>query len=137
MSENFRQFLERLRGEKELIDIRQAVDIRHIATLVDQSEHALWFHNVIGYDIPVVSGIIRTQRRAAMGMGVANWSDIEALLERGINKPLPPRHVETAPHKQIIQKGADVDLFDVQHDNIARWQGMHPAKAAKAKGKAS
>ena len=111
MSENFRQFLERLRSEKELIDIRQPVDIRHIATLVDQSEHALWFHNVIGYDIPVVSGIIRTKKRAAMGMGVTDWSDIEGLLERGIRKPLPPRHLETAPHKQVIQRGDEVDLF--------------------------
>ncbi len=111
MSENFRQFIERLRSERELIDIKQPVDIRHIATLVDQSAHALLFHNVIGYDIPVVSGIIRTQKRAAMGMGVENWSDIEALLERGINKPLPPRHLETAPHKQVIQRGDEVDLF--------------------------
>jgi len=111
MSENFRQFIERLRSERELIDIKQPVDIRHIATLVDQSAHALFFHNVIGYDIPVVSGIIRTQKRAAMGMGVENWSDIEALLERGINKPLPPRYVETAPHKQVIQRGDEVDLF--------------------------
>jgi 2,5-furandicarboxylate decarboxylase 1 len=111
MSENFRQFLERLRSNRELIDIKQPVDIRHIATLVDQSAHALWFHNVIGYDIPVVSGIIRTQKRAAMGMGVANWHEIEALLERGINKPLPPRYVETAPHKQVIQRGNEVDLF--------------------------
>jgi 2,5-furandicarboxylate decarboxylase 1 len=111
MSENFRQFLERLRSNRELIDIKQPVDIRHIATLVDQSEHALWFHNVIGYDIPVVSGIIRTQKRAAMGMGVANWHEIEGLLERGINKPLPPRYVETAPHKQVIQRGEEVDLF--------------------------
>ena len=111
MSENFRQFIERLRSERELIDIKQPVDIRHIATLVDQSAHALFFHNVIGYDIPVVSGIIRTQKRAAMGMGVENWSDIEALLERGINKPLSPRYVETAPHKQVIQRGDEVDLF--------------------------
>ena len=111
MSENFRQFIERLRNEKELIDIKQPVDIRHIATLVDQSAHALLFHNVIGYDIPVVSGIIRTQKRAAMGMGVENWNEIEGLLERGITKPLPTRYLKTAPHKEVIQKGDAVDLF--------------------------
>ena len=95
MSENFRQFLERLRSEKELIDIKQPVDIRHIATLVDQSEHALWFHNVIGYDIPVVSGIIRTKKRAAMGMGVTTGTTLKAcssaasanLCRRAISKP--------------------------------------------------
>ncbi len=109
--EKFRGFLERLRNERELTDIRQAVDIRHIATLVDQSEQALFFHNVIGYSMPVVSGIVRTQKRAALGMGVSDYGDIEARLEQGIREPIPPRHVETAPHKEVIQVGDDVDLF--------------------------
>ena len=111
--ETFRQFLERLRKEHELTDIRQPVDSRHIATLVDQSEQALFFHNVIGYDMPVVSGIIRTQRRAVLGMGVATYGEIEAKLEHGINHPIASRYVETAPHKQVIQAGDDVDLFKV------------------------
>jgi 2,5-furandicarboxylate decarboxylase 1 len=109
--EKFRHFLERLRSERELTDIRQAVDIRHIATLVDQSEQALFFHHVIGYDMPVVSGIIRTQKRAVLSMGVAAYSDIEVKLEQGINNPVPPRYVETAPHKEVIHVGDDVDLF--------------------------
>ena len=111
MNENFREFLERLRQEKELLDIRQAVDIRHIATLVDQSEHALLFHNVIGYDMPVVSGILRTQRRATMSMGCSKYPEIEARLRQGIDHPIAPRHVETAPHKQVIKLGDEVDLF--------------------------
>jgi len=111
MNENFRAFLERLRREKELIDIRQAIDIRHIATLVDQSEHALFFHNVIGYDMPVVSGIIRTERRATLSMGCAKYSEIETRLRRGIDHPIAPRHLKTAPHKQVIRLRDDVDLF--------------------------
>ena len=54
MQENFRHFLDRLRQNGELVDLHQPVDIRHIATLVDQAKTALYFHNVIGYDIPVV-----------------------------------------------------------------------------------
>ncbi len=111
MNENFREFLERLRTEKELLDIRQAVDIRHIATLVDQSDQALCFHNVIGYDMPVVSGIIRTQQRAALSMGCSQYSEIEARLRHGIDHPIAPRRVDTAPNKQVIRLGADVDLF--------------------------
>ena len=68
-NEDFRGFLERLRAEKELTDIRQPVDLRHIATLVDQSDTALHFHDVIGYDMPVVSGIVRSSRRASLGLG--------------------------------------------------------------------
>ena len=69
MQENFRQFLDRLRQEGELIDLHQPVDIRHIATLTDQAKTALCFHDVIGYDIPVVSGLIRTRERATVSMG--------------------------------------------------------------------
>src|SRR5689334_5283457 len=47
MQENFRQFLDRLRQAGELVDLHQPVDIRHIATLVDQAKTALYFHKVI------------------------------------------------------------------------------------------
>ena len=43
MQENFRQFLDRLRQTGELVDLHQAVDIRHIATLVDQAKHGALF----------------------------------------------------------------------------------------------
>src|SRR5688500_10095340 len=111
MKENFREFLGRLRDAKELVDVKQPVDIRHIATLVDQSDKALWFHDVIGYDMPVVSGIIRTRERTTMGMCCTEYSEIEQKLRRGIDHPVAPRYVETARHKQVILTGDDVDLF--------------------------
>src|SRR5687768_15798638 len=111
MKENFREFLDRLREAGELVDMKQPVDIRHIATLVDQSDKALFFHNVIGYDVPVVSGIIRTRKRSIMGMGCDDYSEIEHKLRQGIDNPIPPRFVETAKHKQIIKTGDEVDLF--------------------------
>lgn len=110
-TEDFRQFLDRLRAEGELVDLRQPVDIRHIATLVDQSDKALYFHNVIGYDMPVVSGIIRSQRRAIMSMGVERYGEIEAKLQRGLVAPIPPKYVEKAPCQEIVIKGDDVDLY--------------------------
>ncbi|HSQ04852.1 MAG TPA: UbiD family decarboxylase [Burkholderiales bacterium] len=111
MQENFREFLQRLREAGELVDLRQPVDIRHIATLVDQSDKALFFHRVIGYDLPVVSGIIRSRERAIMSMGCAEYHEIEAKLRQGIDHPVPPRHVETARHKEVILLDDEVDLF--------------------------
>jgi 2,5-furandicarboxylate decarboxylase 1 len=111
MKENFREFLERLRDAKELVDIRQPVDIRHIATLVDQSDKALLFHDVIGYEVPVVSGIIRTRERSIMGLGCTEYGEIEQKLRHGIDHPIAPRYVETARHKEVIQVGDEVDLF--------------------------
>src|SRR5215470_13062776 len=77
MQENFRQFLDRLRQAGELVDLHQPVDIRHIATLVDQAKTALYFHKVIGYDLPVVSGLIRTRERAIMALGCETYREID------------------------------------------------------------
>ena len=110
-TEGFRGFLERLRSAKELIDIRQPVDIRHVATLVDQSDKALCFHNVIGYAMPLLSGIIRSRERAIMSMGCSSYGEIEAKLERGIANPIAPRRLASSPTKEVIQRGDEVDLF--------------------------
>src|SRR6201991_2058136 len=111
MKENFRQFLARLRRAGELVDLHQAVDIRHIATLVDQAKTALYFHNVIGYDIPVVSGIIRSKERATMSMGCERFEDIEHKLAAAIAKPIPPKYVNGSPTRDVVMEGDDVDLF--------------------------
>src|SRR5689334_21992777 len=111
VNEDFRGFLDRLREEKELVDIRQPVDIRHIATLVDQAETALLFHNVIGYKMPVVSGILRSRKRAIMSMGCETYGEIEHKLQHGVEHPIPPRYVKSPPNKEVIEAGDAVDLF--------------------------
>src|SRR5579871_6357239 len=111
MTESFRGFLDRLRQKGELVDLHQAVDIRHIATLVDQAKTALYFHNVIGYGMPVVSGIIRSRERAIMSMGVKTYGDIETRLKKGIDNPIPPIMVNTSPAREVTMVGDEVDLF--------------------------
>src|SRR5262249_27685406 len=111
VNENFRDFLERLRRENELTEIRQPVDIRHIATLVDQAKTALLFHNVIGYDIPVVSGIIRSRERAIMSLGCDSYAEIEERLKQALDRPIPPKYVETSPTREVTVVGDEVDLY--------------------------
>src|SRR3954453_3906684 len=111
MKENFREFLDRLRQAGELADLHQAVDIRHIATLVDQAKTALYFHKVIGYDMPVVSGIIRSKERATMAMGCENFGEIEKKLAAAIAKPIPPKYVKSSPTPEGTYVGEDVDLY--------------------------
>jgi 2,5-furandicarboxylate decarboxylase 1 len=111
MQESFRQFLGRLRDAGELIDLHQPVDIRHIATLVDQSDKALLFHNVIGYEMPVVSGIIRSRERAILSMGAKTYGDIEVRLKKAIDNPIPPIMVNTSPTREVTMVGDEVDLF--------------------------
>ena len=111
MQENFRQFLDRLRQTGELVDLHQPVDIRHIATLVDQATTALYFHNVIGYKMPVVSGIIRTRERATAALGCETFAEIEQKLAAAIAKPIPPQYVKTSPAREVTLLGDDVDLY--------------------------
>ena len=111
MDDTFRSFIDRLRQTGELIDFHQPIDIRHIATLVDQSDKAIFFHKVIGYDIPVVSGIIRSQKRMMMAMGAEKYLDIEERLKNGIATPIPPQRVATSPAREVVMKGDDVDLY--------------------------
>src|ERR1700751_4913394 len=111
MQENFPQFLDRLRQTGELVDLHQPVDIRHIATLVDQADTALYFHNVIGYELPVVSGLIRTRARSMMALGCETYREIEDKLTRAINQPIPPKYVKTSPAREVVVVGDEVDLY--------------------------
>src|SRR6516165_3083352 len=111
MQENFRQFLDRLRQSGELVDLHQPVDIRHIATLVDQADTALYFHNVIGYELPVVSGLIRTRERSMMALGCETYREIEDKLTQAINHPIPPKYVKTSPAREVVVVGDEVDLY--------------------------
>src|SRR5262245_60756431 len=111
MKENFRQFLDRLRQHGELVDLHQPVDIRHIATLVDQAQTALFFHKVIGYDMPVVSGIIRSRERATMSLGAEKFGELEFKLRKAIDNPIPPKRVKTSPAREVVMVGDDVDLY--------------------------
>ena len=122
--ETFRGFLDRLRAEKELVDIKQPVDSRHIATLVDQADKALLFHNVIGYDMPVVSGIIRSQKRAIMSMGCEQLpGDRDAACSSGIEHPIAPALCRNIAAKQVIQIGNDVDLFSLPIPMFSIYDG--------------
>src|SRR5256714_3641627 len=111
MQENFRQFLDRLRQRGELVDLHQPIDIRHIATLVDQSKTALYFHRVIGYEMPVVSGLIRTAERAMMALGCEPYREIEDKLTQAINRPIPPKYVKPSPTREVVMLGDDVDHY--------------------------
>src|ERR1700680_165898 len=105
MQENFRQFLDRLRDAGELIDLKQPVDIKHIATLVDQSDKAILFHKVIGYGMPVVSGIIRSRERATLSMGAKTYGEIEVKLKKAIDNPIPPIMVNTSRAREVTAVG--------------------------------
>jgi len=109
---NFRELLVELERLGQLRKVTKPVDIRHIATLVDQSDTALLFTNVKGYDMPVVSGVMNSRERLATAMG-CDFADIEALLRRGLDRPIEPEGVSAEGLHEVVQVGDEVDLFNL------------------------
>jgi len=110
MSASFRPLLDELRKAGELIEIKKPIDIRYIATLVDQSDKALLFSNVIGYDMPVVSGITNSRARLAIAMG-CEFGEIEGKLRKGLDRPIEPQTVNSGPVREVLIQGDEVDLY--------------------------
>ena len=66
---------------------------------------------MVGYDIPVVSGIIRSRERATMALGCETFAEIEQKLAQAIAKPIPPKRVNSSPTREVTMVGDDVDLY--------------------------
>jgi 2,5-furandicarboxylate decarboxylase 1 len=58
-----------------------------------------------------------------MSMGCETYPEIEFRLERGIEKPIPPRYVESCAAKQVIMTGKDVDLFSLPIPMFSIYDG--------------
>ena len=123
LTEGMRGFVERLRAAGELVDLHQPVDIRHVATLVDQSDKALLFHNVIGYKMPLLSGIVRSTKRALMSMNCATYREFENIMSHGLAHPIPPTMVDTSSTEEVIFTGDQVDLFSLPVPVLAIHDG--------------
>jgi 2,5-furandicarboxylate decarboxylase 1 len=112
MGATFRDYLEVLRKNDELMEITKPVDPRHIAALVPQSEKALLFTRVQGYSMPVVSGLLQSRRRLSLGMGVP-YERIEEKLRRAMEHPIKPKRAKKAPVKEVVLTKQKVDLYQL------------------------
>ncbi len=112
MAATFRTYLADLKQADELIEVAKATDPRDIAALAAQCDKALMFKNVRGYSMPVVSGLLQSRNRLAVGMGVP-YENIEAKLRRAMDLPIKPRRVKRAPVKEVILTRNRVNLFDL------------------------
>src|SRR6266850_7473252 len=112
METSFRGFLQALRKQDELLEISRSVDLRNVAALVPQSDKAVLFSNVRGYSMPVVSGLLQSRNRLAIGMG-ADYRGIEQKLRSAMDRPIKPRLVKKAPVKDVVRTKNKVDLYQL------------------------
>ena len=112
MVANFRGYLDNLKKNDELTVISKTTDLRDVAALVPQSDKALLFTNVRGYSMPVVSGLLQSRNRIALGME-APYEKIEAKLRAAMDHPVKPKRVAKAPVKEVIYTKSKVDIYQL------------------------
>ena len=112
MKASFRDYINTLRKNDELLEIDKPVDLRNVAALVAQAEKALLFKNVTGYSMPVASGLLQSRNRIALGMGVA-YENIAEKLSSAMDKPIKPKRIANAPVKEVVLTGKKVNLYDL------------------------
>lgn len=112
MSATFREFLDVLRTNDELLDIDKPIDLRNVAAVTAESERALFFKNPIGYSLPLTSGMLQSRNRLALAMGVP-YGEIHKRFQWAMDNSIAPITVDHAPVKECLQAGDDVDLFEL------------------------
>ena len=115
MFEDLRGFLTHLESQKQLLRVKDEVDVKYeiaagMRKTSDIEGPALLFENVKGYPgWRVLGGLFATRKLVALGLGVPQ----EQMLERYMtleDKRIPPEIVSSAPCKEIKWTGDQVDL---------------------------
>ena len=110
MNGNFREYIELLRANNELVDIRKPVDLRDVAALTNQSDRAILFENPVGYSIPVACGLLQKRERLGLALD-APYPEIHKRFQWAMSNSIDPVMVDESPVKEFMQLGSDVDLF--------------------------
>ena len=95
--------------EGEIIRVQKEVDARHISALVAQSDKALYFENVAGFRMPVLSGLINTRHRLALSMNVPD-KEMAKKFQAAVDRPIPSKVVSRAPVQEVVYRDEEVDL---------------------------
>jgi 2,5-furandicarboxylate decarboxylase 1 len=119
MGQDLRSFIEAVKRAKpdDVQVVKKEVDPAYeITALVVKLERELKrrpilvFENVKGTKFPVVTNVHASRGRLAAAIG-ARPDGMLARYREAMEKPIPPTIVATGPVKEVVLKGADVDLY--------------------------
>ncbi|MAH22038.1 MAG: carboxylyase [Thaumarchaeota archaeon] len=108
----FRDFLEILETNEELLRVKSEVDLRYVSAIINQTEKAVLFEQVTGYDISVVGGIIGSRRRLALAVG-DEFQKITHQLRKALERPIPSVNVDESPIDEMLMINEEVDLTEL------------------------
>ena len=131
MAQDLRSYLDLIKRKNpdELLIVSREMDPAYeiTAAVVKLEKEArrrpvVVFENVRGTKFPVLTNLHASRSRLALAMGCAPAEMLRTYL-RAMDKPIPPRTVATGPVKDVIIRGADVNLYDlpqiIHHDRDA------------------
>ena len=111
--QDFRQFLDVLRQQGELVDVDRPVALNDVGEAMKQSYArqgpALMFTEN-GADFPLVCGVYSTRNKALLAFQTDEAGLFDKVLN-GLDKPVPPVLVNgNAPCHEVVITGDDIDL---------------------------
>jgi 4-hydroxy-3-polyprenylbenzoate decarboxylase len=138
--DNLAEFISQLQDDGELVRIAAEVDphlelaaITNRLCQASSDSPAVFFENVKGRSMPVVTNLLGNQRRVCQALGAASF-DVAADRINALIRPevpqgwvqtlklipqvveltrLPPQTVKTGDSQQVVKMGRDVDLRDL------------------------
>ena len=119
---DFRGLIRLLEQRGELYRISRPVDPEfEIAAVMEQIDHqrrAFLFENVIGARFPVIGGLLNRIECFGWALGSTpgepfDANDLDARFEAAKQNLIAPREVPTAPVKEVVRRGEQIDLPDL------------------------
>lgn len=119
---DFRGLVKLLEERGELHRISRPVDpefeMAAVMEKIDQQRRAFIFENVIGARFPVVGGLLNRIECFGWALGSTPGEpfvldDLDARFETAKRNLIAPREVPTAPVKEVVRRGAQIDLPDL------------------------
>lgn len=119
---DFRGLIKLLEQRGELYRISRPVDpefeIAAVMEQIDQQRRAFLFENVIGARFPVIGGLLNRIECFGWALGSTpgepfDANDLDARFEAAKRNLIAPREVPTAPVKEVVRRGEQIDLPDL------------------------
>ncbi len=114
---DLRSYIESVREAGEMVEIRRAVDpVRELGAVLracERVDKAAFFHAVKGFDVPVVGGLLSSQRRIALALQ-CKLEEVGERMARATEKPVPPAVQEKkAPCQEVVIKQPDLGRWPI------------------------
>ena len=118
MPQDLRTYLDKVKAERpdEFLTVSREVDPAYeiTASVVKLEQEAkrrpvMVFENVKGTDYPVMTNLHASRPRLAMALGCSP-RDMQKTFLAAMENPIPPKEVNNGPCKDVVLKGADVDM---------------------------